>query len=594
MKKGFGGMGRFRASLPMGALVLAIALPPEPSRAHRTDPSELLCAAPVEVWEGGHRTGFLCPEEARARGLTIVDLSDDWVPRLFRNPPDASRNERQPYRSTLLRLEDTPSGLSMYGVLPSPSVAAAELSDSVRHYCHSTIDGGPLERGALPLSVGARGPAIAVVQDHLRCARLLPSGARTGVLDGPTARALQRWQEQNMLAGAGVLDGPTRTFLLLDDRERAFRALLRSLRERVVDALGLIEDGSASQKPEPVLGRWLEDSRLRAMSAYPPLPRAAPDLVARATTIAAWTLGWSDPDAARAFFAARPPGGVAALRVALRLPPPPPWHGPQMDLHAVIDRGDVWYDFPWDGHGDRLVHPVARRPSIVLYARSHGQDIALCRWRTTIGGWNLVQQDDGTIAMEYKSSPPGHGVWRDLVASPVWLPPDDTPDAKLMWRDDEGAWHVNRALMGPDYRAAFGLGMAVHLDRTSQGSFHDVGIRTHGTGDYPSVLLGHSHGCHRLFNHLAVRLLDFLLAHREHTRLGPLPTRYLRRIPWDGTTQVVAIHTRGYGFRLDPPVPVDVLPGRILGGRREPVAGTLPVPQPLRAELPTPGGSERF
>ena len=46
--------------------------------------------------------------------------------------------------------------------------------------------------------------------------------------------------------------------------------------------------------------------------------------------------------------------GLATLRVAFRPPTLPPYYGPRMDLSVEIDRGDVWYDFPFDARG-RLV-----------------------------------------------------------------------------------------------------------------------------------------------------------------------------------------------------------------------------------------------
>src|SRR5512142_1062787 len=33
----------------------------------------------IPVWRDGHRAGTVCRADAAARGLTILDLGDDWV-----------------------------------------------------------------------------------------------------------------------------------------------------------------------------------------------------------------------------------------------------------------------------------------------------------------------------------------------------------------------------------------------------------------------------------------------------------------------------------------------------------------------------------
>ena len=40
----------------------------------------------------------------------------------------------------------------------------------------------------------------------------------------------------------------------------------------------------------------------------------------------------------------------------------------------------------------------------------------------------------------------------------------------------------------------------------------------------------------------------------------------------------IRIHSRGYGYELDPPLPVEVRAGNILGERKEPFVGYLPQP----------------
>ena len=40
---------------------------------------------------------------------------------------------------------------------------------------------------------------------------------------------------------------------------------------------------------------------------------------------------------------------------------------------AVIDRGEVWYDFPYDETGRPIAQPIARRPRLTLYVRHAGR-----------------------------------------------------------------------------------------------------------------------------------------------------------------------------------------------------------------------------
>src|SRR5262245_47143867 len=54
------------------------------------------CATPVPVFADGKQNGTVCPEEAGKWGLTVVDLSDDWVPAVFRDP--------QPYHDKYIAL----------------------------------------------------------------------------------------------------------------------------------------------------------------------------------------------------------------------------------------------------------------------------------------------------------------------------------------------------------------------------------------------------------------------------------------------------------------------------------------------------------
>lgn len=100
--------------------------------------------------------------------------------------------------------------------------------------------------------------------------------------------------------------------------------------------------------------------------------------------------------------------------------------------------------------------------------------------------------------------------------------------------------------------------------------FVDEGVRTHGSGAYRSILTGESHGCHRLHNHLAVRLTGFVLAHRRHVRRGSLLVRHSRELRTTMGPVTFRIRSRGYAYELTPPIEVEVLEGNVLGRRRTP------------------------
>jgi len=532
-----------------------------------------LCT-PAVGYDRGRTTGALCVESAGRQGFTVVDLSDDWAPFVFSETVEAP----QSYRSTYVALanEQAPpsapaaaveSHLELFGIFPSLRVMRARLLDEDRHRCHDAVDAAPLAALQVaplphrPRSVATRlrldRAGIRVVQAHLRCERLLDARARDGSHDRWTRRALRAYQRKQMVfSRPGALDVETRAALLTSSRELDFRALLRVLRERVVDAAGLIEDGSARGAWEPILGRFLDPAEYRRVPGSDAWSEGAPDLISRATESAARALGWWSPQAAVDFFRAQgiPPVATPA-RVALPLPPPPSYHGQNMELRAVIDRGDA----------AGRARPHRRRPTLVLFARHQERDIPLVRWPTTTGGWQNQQLPDGTIQREEKKSPLGRWYWRDLLVAPAWLPPPTTPDRELVITRS-GRAEINLETMGPGYRSAYGLVALLHhrgwpaRDGGPPTLVDAEQIRTHGSGNYRSVLRGESHGCHRLFNHLALRLGSFLLQHRAHTRHGVVAGRYVRRIDWGGQELMIELTTRGYRYELTPPVPLIVRP----------------------------------
>ena len=561
----------------------------------------------VTIWRDGHAETTVCRSEAAERGLTIVDLGDDWVPPVLAADPDGSGPS---YRATYLALAQerfadagldgelaaSDRYLELYGIEPTLGVVRRRLADEVRQRCHESIDDAPLASAPARIAEEPKADALAriananqlrtelehdrdrkqladldalaasdryferavarlhalegyvdavrVAQAHLACDGLFDAGPLDGAYTWQTSNAIERFQRGAMVLPSSVLDDETRAALVRSSRERDFVTALRVLRARVVAATGLVEDGTAGPGESTVLGRSLEPEATWRVRGHDPLDGAAADLISLATESAARALGWKDAATTLASLDV-----LAETRfVALPLPRSPSYHAPAMQLEVEIDRGDVGRD------------PAPRRPALILYARDGERRIPLARWPTTIGGWQNAKED-GDIVKEWKESPVGPRIWRDLYVGPSWLPPEQTPDRELVRHTDRG-WVLAREQFGPSYRAAFGFVAFVHLREDDSGELDDQGIRTHGTGNLPSLAHGVSHGCHRLLGLHVVRLADFVLAHREHEMRGDEPTYYRRDVHYGGD-HPVKLDTLGYRIELTPPIPVDVLPGHV-------------------------------
>jgi hypothetical protein len=553
------------------------------------------CDPTVAVFEAGQEVGRVCPADALRDGLTLVDLSDDWVPGALREPDD-DVHAPQPYRAPYVRLanEEFPAGLEgerprrdafleLYGILPSFRVIAARLLDEERHLCHAAVDPSAIQALATspqpstsPLTPAVTA-AFAALDRLLMCERLLPASTRRR----PRWRlqeALEAYQRKHTIVSYGVLDRETRRALAEDSRELDFRALLRTLRARVIDATGLIEDGTARAARGTILSRRVDGEAFYADDGHEAMEEGAPDLVSPATEAAARALGWTDPRSAAEFFLRHGPDPTRRLTVALRLPPAPDYHAEHMDLRVEIDRGDVWYELPT--RRGRVSH----RPTLTLYARTSGdEEVALVRWPTTIGGWKKEVGPRGKVGLRYKNSDVGARQWRDLIVSPAWLPPAETPPRALVHRQSgPGRWLPDTDLLGPGYASAYGLVMLVH-HRAAEGAdgtvWYDNGIRTHGSVNYHSILMSESHGCHRLFNHAAVQLASFLLRHRIHLTRGLMAKPFTHEFAWRGIKLKLPIPQRGYRFELTPPVEVEVLQGTVRGRIRRVPLRIVKLPQ---------------
>ncbi|HJK93695.1 MAG TPA: hypothetical protein RMH85_35955 [Polyangiaceae bacterium LLY-WYZ-15_(1-7)] len=607
---------------------------------------------PVPVWESGAIAREVEAAHADDEGVLLLELGEDWTPYLF-SERDRATGERlpNPYRATYLALArgefpedhhgeraERDMYLELYGIPPTLGLLRTRFEAASELECREGLDLQPLidfdgfvayrnndraRRDARRFGVLERQvermverqgvesheeldtdalddrararlrayrdkrpevEAIRAAQARLECEGYFEGKGRyiEGAMDWPTHEALAEFERRHRVYGWGFLGRDTLEMLRLSTMEIEREAVLRILTERAVHSAGVIEDGSRSTLPsgEPRTYRGADGERH-------PIPNLEAELRQRVID---------------AFGLDTPEGTLEWLRslgelepgqrhvVAIEAPELPEYYADEMDLHVQIDRGDVWYEFPYDAEGNERAQPVQRRPRITIFAKYRGQDIPLARFGTTIGGWRS-EVVDGTVMWKYKMSEIGERVWARIVAAPVWLPPESTPPRELLDRNPrrgrrgEPNYVIDYHETGPSYASAYGLVAAYHQRflETSDGIRlgGDEGIRTHGSVDYMSIMRRHSHGCHRMHNHLAVRLMSFVLARRPHRRAGVQQLAFRRPLVMNEgeeneETYNMEIDRGGYVYELVEPLRVNVLEGRIRGRRETPVEHAIP------------------
>ena len=583
--------------------------------------------------KGVHR--LMDIDEARSYGFTIVDLSDDWVPYIFwSQTPGSDENLPNDYADRFVDLAndriDLDGGklaswernyLEVYGIPPTLSVVRKRFDEDDQRGCFAKLDRslfaeyhGPVRvadpQGSARLRrryFSARAnykkalrqarvrsleqllkrpayakvartyqqlnwqyKAIDLVQKRLVCEKMF--GRRTprlkpGVIDWNVLNALKRFEKKHNIYGWGMVFQKTGEFLGRSAKENDFESLKRVIAARVIDAVGVLEDGSKTSRYRAADGSWKE-------------VRDEVSLFSQA----AWTeLGLNDAEQGARWLRGFEPKDYHHLLIALQLPKVPEYYADHMDLSVITNRGDVWYDLPFDEKtGKSKGQPRSRLPSITIYTSYRGQKIALARWRTTIGGWQKEKRGEQEY-YKYKISDVGKRVWRHIIAGPVWVPPKTTPTTDLVkFRSVGGSSQrvVAQSAFGPGYASAYGLVAAYHVTKGGR----DNQVRTHGTVNYMSVRAGFSHGCHRLHNFRAVRLFSFVLRHRNFVRKGQARLAYHNRFEHRGEEFQINIHTRGYFYELTPPVPIEVLEGTIRGKKKEPYPDYVQKPTQLYQE----------
>ena len=598
---------------------------------------------------------------ARAKGLTLVNLSDDFAPYIFQ---DGKAADGAPlpnhYRAVFVGLandrtdgdgDPLPPGqrnyLELYGVPPSLSVMRRRFVEDAARTCERTVDTAKLlavdsiqtwgrttekkeaakhrfrgmrleaarKRLGVPtleelavkdpryvrevkeyLRTEAERAAFAEVEKRLVCEGLMdPSKHKEGTYDGPMRSAALDFQQKNAVFAQADLTRGTLEAMARPILQNDFLALRRVLAERAVHAGRIIEDGSALEAMPPARRDRPRKQPTYKNSAGEDVP--VPDLVGQATDATLARLGLATPEDALAFFRRHAEGDFRSLRVAVRFPALPEYYGPHMDLVAEIDRGDVWYDFPFNDKGERVGQGREHFPSFTLFVKWRGEKVPLVNWRTTIGGWRTEVAADGEEYYRYKESDVGARVWRHIVAAPVWLPPTSAPMASMVkTKYVEGAYPrvVNYDETGPGYLSAYGLVAGIHEQLRRRGdafAYFDNGIRTHGSFDYLSLRGRFSHGCHRLYNNLAVRVFSFVLGHRKVKVLGSMALGFRRTFYFEGEVYDMRLPTRGFYFELDPPLPIETLKGKIKGKLKQPITDYVPKPGVKYGDAKPPAAS---
>ncbi len=430
-------------------------------------------------------------------------------------------------------------------------------------------------------------------QRRLRCEKMFLSAEGEGKyspghFDSATTHALAQFEKKHAIMGWGHFTKENIEALARGQADSAHRRLLRMVEERAVSGAGVVEDGSAA--------RWKPKFRYKDAAGN---EHALRDMVRESTDAVVAALDLATPESARKQLdklIELGGGNYDELLVAVKLPPRPDYYREDMTFEVVIDRGDVWYDFPFDQTGKRLPQPRERYPHLTVYTVFADQKIPLVHWRTTIGSWRS-EMYNGAEHYKYKESDVGPRVWKEIVAAPVWIPPATTPPRELIrrkWKDGRVRTVVNNAEFGPSYTSAYGLVAAYHIKeiKNADGTVKaelDNSIRTHGSVDYMSILRRFSHGCHRLYNMSAVRLFSFILQHRSFVREGQIKLGFGREFTHDDQTFKIALKTRGYRYKLAAPIAVEVLEGRIKGSRKTPVEGYIP--KPGNAAAPADGST---
>ncbi|MBU0553337.1 chemotaxis protein CheB [Myxococcota bacterium] len=590
----------------------------------------------IVVVEGEERAVDI--DAARAAGYTLIDFSDAWSPYIFHTFSDAVDEDGAPqqnrYQSTYRCLADDhcdsdgvpleegeKNYLEVFGIPPSMSVIRARFVEDDAKTCYEGVDFELIakmkgfeyrertlrkrEKAARALkkqldaekkkakvksfeALIAKKPDLASVVDEYQDltlqgrvltqveARMSCDGHlhkryhhKSGKLDHGLRLAVRRFQRKHMIYEHTNLRKKTLRWLARPPVDLNFESFKRAFTERVIAATGILEDGTTGEV------KWKDKAGHE---------HVVRDLVTEFTEAALASIQMDTPQKALAFFKRYDDAAFEHLQIGVKLPALPEYYSKKMPLFIHVDRGDVWYDAPWDENGKELNQPRRNLPKLMLYTRYLDQNIRLVRFKTTIGGWREELAPNGYTYFKYKGSDVGSRVIRKIIAGPTWVPPKTTPLkslAKRRYVNGKTQGVVNYDELGPGYLSAYGLVAGYFVIPRDDERDHDRGIRAHGSSDYMSILSSRrfSHGCHRLMNHKAVRLYGFILSHHGGVSVeGEQMINHHRQFLYKDQVYEIRLPSRGFQFKLTPPLPVEVFEGKIKGTAQEPIKGFIKIP----------------
>lgn len=586
----------------------------------------------ILIVENGTET-YITETEALKRGLDILDLRDQWTPYIFKThkSPEGELLEHS-YREIFVNLaNDTGDNegqpisdeeynfLEVFGIPPSMSVLWKRIDREINDPCYREIDYDKI-RDAKSIRFGNRArqkrerkkvkkaevsvekamnkyvvdsyddllkvapkykskvetllkyqvqaEAIRNIERRLKCD--LHSHERykhkDGRLDQGLRLAIRRFQRKHKLYEYANLKSNTINALATPAHESNFHSFRRAIMERVINTAGILEDGTVDRK-----------GTLKTYTGADGKEYQVRNLVKEFTDETLAQLNLDDPFKVREFFKRHKLEDFKWMRVGVKFPEKPEYYSDDMEFSIIVDRGDIWYDPPFNDKGKKIKQRRRRLPKFKLYTTYNDQRIQLIHWPTTIGGWRTEIAKNGHVYYKYKNSDVGSRVIRNVISGPVWVPPKSTPLkslAKRRYINGRAQNVVNYEEMGPGYLSAYGLvaGYFVIPGRNGRPD-HDKGIRAHGSSDFMSILSPErfSHGCHRLKNDHAVRLYSFMLQHKNHIVHGDQKIRHERDFLHREEVFQIRVLTRGYRYEMQPPVPVEVLEGRVLGKVKKPI-----------------------
>lgn len=368
---------------------------------------------PVPLWRDGKVEQQVDAATASLHGYLVLDLGEAWTPYLFTDgvKPDntPAPNAYRPIYLDLARgkYPDNYHGerakedkyLELYGILPTLYLLRERYRATAALQCAKELDLQPLINfdrvvayGASDYSVKIASDfvflnskvkqflkiqkvdapekldrtklsaseqdilkrylfaapqyyAVAAAQQRLKCEGYIPPKARfvKSSFDWVTHDALFQFEKRHRIFGWGNLGNDTLTMLRMSPMEAEREGMLRVLTERAMHAAAVIEDGSTSLLPggEPRTYVGIDGKKHQIRNLESELREAI--VAAFGLQTPELTLAWLES------LGELPEGGH--FYVAIPGPELPEYYDGDMVFTLEYERGDVWYDFPYDDQG---------------------------------------------------------------------------------------------------------------------------------------------------------------------------------------------------------------------------------------------------